>query len=80
MPASPALHTRGLVDEYRLFIEPVVLGTGKRLFEPGAAPAALRLVDSRAMAKGAVFAVYRPAGKPTYGEFQMEEGFGLPDA
>ena len=57
----------------------VVLGTGKRLFEPGAAPTALRLVDSRPMGKGAVLATYQPVGKLTYGEFKMEEGFGLSD-
>jgi len=73
------LHADGLVDEYRLFIEPVVLGTGKRLFEPGAAPTALRVVDSKPMGKGTLLAIYQPTGKPTYGEFQMEEGFGLPD-
>ncbi len=75
---AQTLHAHGLIDEYRLFIEPVVLGTGKRLFEHGAAPTALRLVESRPMSKGAVLAIYQPAGKPTYGEFQMEEGFGLP--
>jgi dihydrofolate reductase len=74
------LHACGLVDEYRLFIEPVVLGAGKRLFEPGAAPTALRLVESKPMGKGSVLAIYQPVGKPTYGEFQMEEGFGLPEA
>ena len=77
---AQTLHAHGLIDEYRLFIEPVVLGTGKRLFEPGATPTALRLVDSKPMGKGAVLAIYQPAGKPTYGEFQMEEGFGLPDS
>jgi dihydrofolate reductase len=76
---AQTLHTSGLIDEYRLFIEPVVLGTGKRLFEPGAAATALRLIDSRPMGKGAVLATYQPAGKPTHGEFKMEEGFGLPD-
>ena len=76
---AQTLHAHGLIDEYRLFIEPVVLGTGKRLFEPGAAPTALRLVESKPMAKGTVLAIFQPAGKPTYGEFQMEEGFGLPD-
>ena len=74
---AQTLHARGLIDEYRLFIEPVVLGTGKRLFEPGAAPTALQLVEAEPMDKGAVLATYRPAGKPTYGEFQMEEGLGL---
>src|SRR5918995_3393452 len=71
------LHAHGLIDEYRLFIEPVVLGTGKRPFEPGAEPTALRLVDTKPMRKGAVLAIYEPAGKPTYGEFEMEEGFGV---
>jgi dihydrofolate reductase len=48
---AQTLHAQGLIDEYRLFIEPVVLGTGKRLFEPGAAPTALRLVESRPMGR-----------------------------
>jgi len=74
---AQTLHALGLIDEYRLFIEPVVLGTGKRLFEPGSTPTALALVESKAMAKGPVRAVYRPAGKPTYGEFQMERDLGL---
>ena len=77
---AQTLHANGLIDEYRVFIEPIVLGTGKRLFEPSAAPTALQLVESRPMSKGTVLAIYRPAGKPTYGEFQMEEGFGLPDS
>ncbi len=77
---AQTLHAHGLIDEYRLFIEPIVLGTGKRLFEPGAATSALRLVESKPMGKGTVLAIYQPAGKPTYGEFQMEEGFGLPDS
>jgi dihydrofolate reductase len=74
---AQTLHARGLIDEYRIFIEPVVLGTGKRLFEPGSTPTALRLVETKPMEKGSVLAIYRPAGKPTYGEFQMEEGLGL---
>ena len=77
---AQTLHACGLIDEYRLFIEPVVLGTGKRLFEPGSTPAALRLVETRPMDKGSVLAIYRPVGKPTYGEFQMEEGLGLPES
>jgi dihydrofolate reductase len=76
---AQTLHANGLIDEYRVFIEPIVLGTGKRLFEPGAAPTALRLVDSKQMGRGTVLAIYQPTGKPSYGEFQMEEGFGLPD-
>lgn len=74
---AQALHAHGLIDEYRLFIEPVVLGGGKRLFEPGSEPAGLRLVDSKTMSKGTILAIYRPTGRPTYGTFEMEEGYGL---
>ena len=77
---AQTLHAHGLIDEYRVFIEPIVLGTGKRLFEPGAAPTALLLVDSRPLSKGTLLNIYRATGQPTYGEFQMEEGYGLPDA
>jgi dihydrofolate reductase len=76
---AQTLHGQGLIDEYRLFIEPVVLGAGKRLFEPGASPTGMLLIESRPMGKGTVLAIYQPAGRPTYGEFQMEEGFGLPE-
>lgn len=76
---AQGLHAHGLIDEYRLFIEPVVLGTGKRLFEPGSEPTGLWLVDSKAMGKGTILAVYRRTGKPTYGTFEMEEGYGLDD-
>jgi len=57
----------GLVDEYRLFVHPVVLGDGHRLFEPGTAPLALRLVSMRTTRLGVVMHVYEPAGKPEYG-------------
>jgi dihydrofolate reductase len=75
---AQSLHALGLIDEYRIFVEPIVLGAGKRLFEPGATPTALTLVEAKPLEKGAVLATYRPAGPPTYGEFQMEEGLGLP--
>jgi dihydrofolate reductase len=76
---AQTLHAHRLIDEYRLFIEPVVLGTGKRLFEPGAEPTALRLVESKPMGKGTLLAIFQPAGKVAHGEFQMEEGYGIPD-
>jgi dihydrofolate reductase len=62
-----------LVDEYRLLLFPVVLGSGKRLFGSGAAPSALTLVDTRATSTGVVVNTYRPSGKPTYGSFALEE-------
>jgi dihydrofolate reductase len=55
-----------LVDEYRLIIYPLVLGTGKRLFADGVVPTGLELVESRATSGGAVICVYRRGGKITY--------------
>ncbi|HEY1991602.1 MAG TPA: dihydrofolate reductase family protein, partial [Gammaproteobacteria bacterium] len=51
-----------LVDEHRLWIIPVVLGKGKRLFEAGVPPRNYRLVESRSTPKGIVLSTYRPAG------------------
>jgi dihydrofolate reductase len=55
-----ALMQRALVDEYVLLIHPLVLGSGRRLFDD-AEFAALRLVDSVATTSGVVIATYRPA-------------------
>ncbi len=62
-----------LVDEYRLFFAPVVLGTGKRLFREGAVPAAMRLVDTKRTSTGAVAHTYERAGTPEYGSFALDE-------
>ncbi|MFC5749882.1 dihydrofolate reductase family protein [Actinomadura rugatobispora] len=64
-----SLLDHGLVDELRLWNYPVVLGGGKRLFEPGRVPTALRLIESRTTGSGCVLSVYEPAGKPAYGDF-----------
>lgn len=57
----------GLVDEYRLWICPVHLGSGKRLFDPGSQPGGLGLVECRTNSAGAIYAVYRPTGAPRTG-------------
>ena len=54
----------GLVDEYRLWILPVHLGSGKRLFESGSEASGLELVESKTNSRGSVYAVYRPTGAP----------------
>ena len=59
----------GLVDELRLLVFPVVLGSGKRLFEGGAVPTAYEVVSSRVSATGVVMAHYRAAGAPQTGTF-----------
>jgi dihydrofolate reductase len=56
-----ALMRAGLVDELLLMIHPLVLGTGRRLFEDGGACARLELVDSRTSSTGVLIGTYRPA-------------------
>ncbi len=58
-----------LVDEYRLMIFPVVLGSGKRLFGDGSATTkALRLADTKTFASGVVVLTYEPAGNEAEGQ------------
>jgi dihydrofolate reductase len=58
---AQTLAEHGLVDEYRLMVHPVVLGTGKRLFSGSAAGTDLQLVDSRKVGPDVLLLVYRPA-------------------
>jgi len=51
----------GLLDELRLMVYPVVLGSGKRLFEEGGDQKDLELVDSKTFATGVVYLTYRTA-------------------
>jgi dihydrofolate reductase len=51
-----------LVDEYRLMVFPVVLGTGKRLFGETTDKKSLRLVDSKVVGDGVAILVYQPGG------------------
>jgi dihydrofolate reductase len=52
-----------LVDEFRLMIDPVVLGGGKRLFPDDGFLRSLRLVDSHATTTGAILATYAAGEK-----------------
>ena len=58
-----------LVDEYRLWVFPVVIGSGKRLFADGTIPAGLKLVDSTVSTTGVVIGTYEPAGEIATGSF-----------
>ncbi|MEB8336072.1 dihydrofolate reductase family protein [Streptomyces endophyticus] len=66
---AQTLMGNGLVDEYRLTIHPVVIGTGKRLFAGGAIPTALEPVSVSATKGGTVVGVYRPNGEPSYDSY-----------
>jgi dihydrofolate reductase len=59
-----------LVDEYRLWVFPVVIGSGKRLFADGAIPSGLKLVDSKVSTTGVVMGRYEPAGEIPIGSFE----------
>ncbi|SRR5450759_1068680 len=52
-----------LIDEYRLMVHPVVLGSGKRLFPDGSDMKVLRLVDTRTFSSGIVLLSYQPDKK-----------------
>jgi dihydrofolate reductase len=56
---AQSLMRRTLVDRYVLLIHPLVLGTGRRLFPDGGAPATLRLADSKTTTTGVVIATYQ---------------------
>jgi dihydrofolate reductase len=49
-----------LLDELRLMIHPIVLGTGKRLFEDGGNQKALNLVGSKTFSTGVLYLIYQP--------------------
>ena len=53
-----------LVDEYRLMIDPLVVGGGKRLFRNGGALKPLRLVESQTTSTGAILATYSSSEGP----------------
>jgi dihydrofolate reductase len=67
------LMAHDLVDEHRLFVYPVVVGSGRRLFRDGAAPRSLTLVDTITTSTGVVVATYRRGGPLVTGSFTIEE-------
>ncbi len=58
---AQSLSRLGLVDEYRLILQPVALGGGLPLFKDLTAPLRLELVDAQTYETGAALHVYRPA-------------------
>lgn len=68
---AQSLIRRGLVDEYRLWVFPVVLGRGKRLWADGTVPAGLRLTSSTVSTTGVTIASYEPAGDIQRGSFAL---------
>lgn len=57
------LHAHELIDEYRLWIFPVVVGEGKRLFDQGVTPTNLILTKTESCPSGALMAIYKRSTK-----------------
>jgi len=51
----------GVLDELKLMVHPIVLGSGKKLFEDGETRTALELLESRTFSTGVVYLTYKPA-------------------
>jgi dihydrofolate reductase len=66
------LMRHNLVDEYRLWVFPVVIRSGKRLFPEGTIPSGLRLLDSKVSTTGVVIGTYEPAGEIVTGSFALD--------
>jgi dihydrofolate reductase len=52
----------GLLDELRLLVHPIVVGSGKHLFPDGSDQNPLKLVDSQTFSTGVLYLTYQPAG------------------
>jgi dihydrofolate reductase len=64
MGSGELIHTlmrNDLIDEYLLFIHPLVLGTGRRLFDDGSPPSSLNLIESATTKTGVVIVRYETA-------------------
>lgn len=57
------LQTNKLIDNYYLWIFPVVIGYGKRLFDKGSIPSDLKLMDSKTSTTGVIIATFVPVGE-----------------
>jgi dihydrofolate reductase len=62
-----------LVDQLNLWLYPLILGSGKRVVEPGALPTALTLERSTTYPGGTIELVYTTSGRPTYGDMAAQD-------
>ena len=58
-----SLLRQGLLDQLGLLLHPIVVGTGKRLFEDWTAQAPLTLAESQVLSNGVLFLTYEPQGR-----------------
>ena len=60
-----------LIDQYRLWVFPLVIGSGKRLFADGTIPCGLKLTGTKVSTTGVVIGTYEPAGEIVTGSFAL---------
>ena len=70
---AQTLIAHDLIDEYRLLFFPVVVGSGKKLFNDREKAAALRLISSTTTSTGVIIATYEPAGPAQYGSYALDD-------
>jgi class 3 adenylate cyclase/dihydrofolate reductase len=66
---------RDVIDEYRIMVFPVILGSGKRLFKEATAITNLELVDTRTFESGVTILTYRPADQAPSSKYVEEYGW-----
>ncbi|MFI1730098.1 dihydrofolate reductase family protein [Streptomyces acidicola] len=67
-----SLLAAGLIDEVRLMVAPVVVGSGRRLFPDNGVPAGLRLLSNETTPSGVAAQVYEPTGLPQYATYDAD--------
>ena len=68
---AQTLIEHNLVDEYRLFVFPVAIGSGKRLFGSMTSPRGMEMVGARSLGMGVIYSVYRPTDEFKTGTFAL---------
>jgi dihydrofolate reductase len=68
-----SLHADGLIDEFNVWTFPVILGKGKRLFEPGTPAGGLEVIDSKVSPSGVIMTRYRTGVEIKGGSFVQAE-------
>ncbi|AIY00050.1 hypothetical protein ART_0451 [Arthrobacter sp. PAMC 25486] len=66
---AQSLFAVGLIDELRLVVAPVIVGSGRRLFPDGSTPTGLRLVSSRTTPGGLAIHSYQVTGNPDFATY-----------
>ncbi|MEW6035083.1 MAG: dihydrofolate reductase family protein [Candidatus Micrarchaeota archaeon] len=60
-----------LIDQFNVWIFPLTLGKGKRLFDSGTVPAGLKLLDCKVSKTGVIIATYAREGQIKVGTFEL---------